>query len=1573
MQQQQQIASQSPSLPLQHLQHYNQQQQQQHHNNIVVDNDVTDVTLPQISANELNYVVLEWLSQQHLSPALISTLFDELNHRDQLPLRTDWNGQQHNHQSFNEIKQRYNHCTPGMLMGMLQTLLSLQQRHGHQQSLPFKVDTILGGGAHTILNPRLLDRGHNNDDTTKTSTTTTQHTNNDTHTTEGYIGITSIIPNQATMDITHSDKLPRLSITSAASMPSGTRMTMTHPPQQQRTLLSRRPTASQLQAYASSKLDTNTCPLATKILSRELNGSNKLTQLTPLLHEYSMTLGVFGHRAAIYCFAFDKTGDKFITGSDDHLVKIWSSNTSRLQYTLRAHIGDLTDISINFENSYLATASNDNTIRVWDLHTSVPISVLLGHETNQRNSITSVSFCPAPNRNLLLSSDTFGTCRLWDVDQGENMVLHESNAAPVYCAMFNRGGTLIVASCGTELLIWSLVTYPPQLVSTLQGHTLPIKLLQYNNQSDAIVSGSEDGHLIIWRNTYGNNWDKTSFYIRGIGLNSKRIKVKLRTVVWSLDDQYIITADHVVRVWNAKDGEPLFELAAHVSDVFILEPHPSNPRLLMSAGYDSQVILWDIQSGVMLNRYVIEGLNQIQISDGCFSPDGTRFGVTTTFGRWYILQVGGEGDRLSGRLDNIPGEQFFQTDYQPIVRDHSGNVLDQLTQTPPHLMPQPILVNYQGAPYNTQPSQPKLGEPYVDTPEYQKDIQRYNETVAMEMMIFNRQLQPVVVPDVLLSPSATAPESAEPPRPEAIAAAGDGANNVSVVSNNTNASIEDYDLPVPSDSSDEDYSESSSDDDWDGGEEDDATQAGDEADDNDDSDEDQDDDDSDAQMNDGEDDDDQIQTRSQTKKDIERRKRKILNMTTPLTRSRVTSQQLDEIIETLELPDELGSPGQDSDYDEQMNDPLYDLHHSNNNNMNNSNSGYNYNYNYNNNNQTQTTRPSRINGRRYKDSNVAPSYDLPMSDEDDYVGGEEDEKSGDDSNDDDYVNSEEEDDDDHVSNNDSNDEDEEYSMSNKPKPSPRKKRRSRFTLAKSASSPKVNKKPAVTRKANNKRTNNTEDTNNNTANSNVECPKWLRNTSNSPLEPSYAPQIGDNVVLFPQGYKLYIENYPESEHSLTDITTMELDSAQECVITSIMYIISSQLSSTPGLHKAILTLSTVREDRQDVQLKLAYHVSELPDYLVMASRVRRSIESLQWSIIGTQFRMYYPDQEQWYTGTIRDLTPSDMDFPDSLWERIVVLWDQDGEEGRVSPWEIDITGGEADGSPHDLDDSKPLITKLLSSRLKDIPEGIDDSAVKESIMSGLKGVTEQDLCDLYLDPVDLNDYPLYIQFVSHPMDYGTITERLENNYYRRVEAVLFDSELVMKNAFTYNMPNTSIARNSKKIHLQVVEVLRPYLEEAPASKEAGEESDDQEVALDDELLNLTAPTLITSTTTTTTTTTTTVTRRARNKALANANGSANEAKAISNGQGRGLTLRLRRRAQVEEEDEEEEDHSSDVHDEEILSDASNSNSTDDDDDDSIRTPNHKRKSRAISPIVRKRQRSSNQHLMTDSEVDDDQN
>lgn len=78
-------------------------------------------------------------------------------------------------------------------------------------------------------------------------------------------------------------------------------------------------------------------------------------------------------------------------------MKIWATDDGRLLATLRGHAAEISDMTVNYENTLIASASCDKVIRVWCLRTCAPITVLQGHAA----SITSIQVFPSPLLNNL--------------------------------------------------------------------------------------------------------------------------------------------------------------------------------------------------------------------------------------------------------------------------------------------------------------------------------------------------------------------------------------------------------------------------------------------------------------------------------------------------------------------------------------------------------------------------------------------------------------------------------------------------------------------------------------------------------------------------------------------------------------------------------------------------------------------------------------------------------------------------------------------------------------------------------------------------------------------------------------------------------------------------------------------------------------------------------------------------------------------------------------------------------------------------------------------------------------------
>ncbi|KAB5527371.1 hypothetical protein DKX38_021218 [Salix brachista] len=459
-----------------------------------------------------------------------------------------------------------------------------------------------------------------------------------------------------------------------------------------------------------------------------------------------------GHRTAVYCAIFDRSGRYVITGSDDRLVKIWSMETAFCLASCRGHEGDITDLAVSSNNALVASASNDFFIRVWRLPDGVPISVLQGHT----GAVTAIAFSPRLGSVYhLLSSSDDGTCRVWDaryshcspriyVPKPSDALAGKSSGTfsngpsssngpqrnQILCCAYNANGTAFVTgSSDTYARVWNACKsntdeseQPIHEMDVLSGHENDVNYVQFSgcavaprsSMSDAlkedsvpkfktswfchdkIVTCSRDGSAIIWRpisrRSHGKSVRWTMSYhlkvpppplppqpLRG-GPRQRILPTPrgVNMIVWSLDKRFVLAAvmDCRICVWNAADSCLVHSLTGHTESSYVLDVHPFNPRIAMSAGYDGRLIVWDIWEGIPIRTYEI---GHVKLVDGKFSPDGTSVVLSDDVGQIYLLNTGQGESQKDAKYD-----QFFLGDYRPLTHDAAGNALDQETQLPPH-------------------------------------------------------------------------------------------------------------------------------------------------------------------------------------------------------------------------------------------------------------------------------------------------------------------------------------------------------------------------------------------------------------------------------------------------------------------------------------------------------------------------------------------------------------------------------------------------------------------------------------------------------------------------------------------------------------------------------------------------------------------------------------------------------------------------------------------------------------------------------------------------------------------------
>ncbi|KAM7261237.1 hypothetical protein ACFE04_026712 [Oxalis oulophora] len=101
-------------------------------------------------------------------------------------------------------------------------------------------------------------------------------------------------------------------------------------------------------------------------------------------------------------------------------------------------------------------------------------------------------------------------------------------------------------------------------------------------------------------------------------------------------------------------------------------------------------------------------------------------------------------------------------------------------------------------------------------------------------------------------------------------------------------------------------------------------------------------------------------------------------------------------------------------------------------------------------------------------------------------------------------------------------------------------------------------------------------------------------------------------------------------------------------------------------------------------------------------------------------------------------------------------------------------------------------TPLVSGPSTPLPD-------KKLLLFVLDRLQKKDTYGVFSEPVDLEELPDYHEIIEHPMDFGTVKEKLSSGAYTKLEEFEEDIFLISSNAMQYNAPDTVYFRQARSI------------------------------------------------------------------------------------------------------------------------------------------------------------------------------
>lgn len=289
-----------------------------------------------------------------------------------------------------------------------------------------------------------------------------------------------------------------------------------------------------------------------------------------------------GHSGGISCVQFD--GGRIVSGSHDKTIKVWNvkTNSPWSVITLAGHSGEVR--CLHLDGNRLVSGSTDLTIKVWDLSISVNWSSIACRVTMVGHTDTVRCVQMDRTRDRVISGSYDTTLKLWELRTGICVKTLRGHTAPVL-AIQAQGDRLVSGGGDKTIRVWQLDT--GYCAAVLSGHNDAVTCLTLDSGAgdmQRIISGSLDRTIKVW-SLASHDCLKTLDWMSNEGHTGV-----IRCL--QADDWRILSAadDKMIKVWNLDTGQRLQTLKSHTDGVTCLQ---FNDFYIVSGSYDKTVKLWD--------------------------------------------------------------------------------------------------------------------------------------------------------------------------------------------------------------------------------------------------------------------------------------------------------------------------------------------------------------------------------------------------------------------------------------------------------------------------------------------------------------------------------------------------------------------------------------------------------------------------------------------------------------------------------------------------------------------------------------------------------------------------------------------------------------------------------------------------------------------------------------------------------------------------------------------------------------------------------------------------------------------
>jgi len=150
-------------------------------------------------------------------------------------------------------------------------------------------------------------------------------------------------------------------------------------------------------------------------------------------------LSLKGHTSGVRCLCFSPDGKILASASNDGTVRLWDVATAKEIRKVEGHVKPVTCVSFSADGKRIISGGDDTTARIWDVTTG---DQLYQFET-RHDHFALAAFLPDGKHVVLAMNETYP--QLWDIETEKKVLEFGPKGHRVHSAALSRDGAIVVS------------------------------------------------------------------------------------------------------------------------------------------------------------------------------------------------------------------------------------------------------------------------------------------------------------------------------------------------------------------------------------------------------------------------------------------------------------------------------------------------------------------------------------------------------------------------------------------------------------------------------------------------------------------------------------------------------------------------------------------------------------------------------------------------------------------------------------------------------------------------------------------------------------------------------------------------------------------------------------------------------------------------------------------------------------------------------------------------------------------------------------------------------------------------